>query len=322
MRVCTQILVKRRISRDRSVLKGLSSSTIPHDLQVDLFHVPGLVPRLELSVRALGGDLTTVYERDLLTQRLGLLQIVRGEQDSEPFAVELPYVAPQPVAELHVDPSRRLVEEQYFRVVHERAGEQYPAFHPSGERVDPLFALLGEGEAFEQIAGPLVGLLLRDAVVAGVKEQGLLDCQELVKVDLLGGDPDHAPRLPELLVGVSTEDLDPPRVRARKAHYAVYERRLASPVGTEQPEEPPCLHLQRHPVQGQEPCRVGLPESLDLQRRDAVHPSTSRAAFSPESIEPFMEESAVYSPARKRPGVAVRLRGRLLWISGGWANCP
>src|SRR3712207_7482062 len=116
---------------------------------------------------------------------------------------------------------------------------------------------------------------------------------------------------------------------SRQAHDLVDERGLPGPVRPEQPVKAPGLDLQRDLVQRQQPVRVGLLEAPDLERRDpsvgtAVHraPNTSSAAFSPESIEPFIEESSVYSPARKSPGVAVRFFGSFSWTPGGWANWP
>src|SRR5829696_4415433 len=173
IRVCTQTLMKRRISRERSVRNGLSASITPDHLQIHLFYRRRLVTFLELTARPLGGDRTGVDQRYLFAERLGLLQVMRREQDGEPAVVELPDVAPQLVAQLHVHPGRRLVEEEHLRIVHERPGEEHPPLHPPREGVDPLFALIREGEAFEQLPGPLPGLLLRHAVVAGVVEHGL-----------------------------------------------------------------------------------------------------------------------------------------------------
>src|SRR5215211_2646026 len=298
IRVCTQTLVKRRISRERSVRNGLSTSITSDHLQIHLFDALRPVPPLELLAGPLGGDPATVYERDLLAESLRLLQVVRGEQDGEPVAIQLPDVAPQLVAQLHVHPGSRLVEKQYLRVVHERPGEQNPPLHPAGESIDPLFALLREGEAFEQLLGSLPGLLFRHAVVAGVEKHGLLDGQELVEVYLLGGDPDHAPRLPKLPVSVAPEHLDDTRVRACQAHDAVYERRLPRPVRSQEPEEPPRLDLQRDPVQGQEPGRVRFLQLLDLERRDPIHPGTSE----PRSLKTFV---------RPAPTVVILIRQRV-----------
>src|SRR5215211_6377964 len=281
IRVCTQTLVKRRISRERSVRNGLSTSITSDHLQIHLFDALRPVPPLELLAGPLGGDPATVYERDLLAESLRHLQVVRGEQDGEPVAIQLPDVAPQLVAQLHVHPGRRLVEEEHFRVMHERAGEENAPLHPTGQGVDPLLALLREGEAFEQLLCSFSGFLFGDAVVAGVEEHGLLDGQELVEVYLLGGDPDHAPRLPELPVSISSEDLDDTRVRARQAHDAVYERRLPRPVRPQEPEEPSRLDLQRDPVEGQEAGRVGFLQFLDLERRNPVHQGRSTSPASP-----------------------------------------
>src|ERR671917_616741 len=85
--VCIQTRVKRRISRERSVRKVLSAKIIADHLHVNFFDVPGRVALLELLAAPLGGDVTAVYQRDLLAQRLGLLQIVRREQDGHPAAV-------------------------------------------------------------------------------------------------------------------------------------------------------------------------------------------------------------------------------------------
>src|SRR5918998_3604013 len=96
--VCIQTRVKRRISRDRRVWKVLSVKSMAYHLHVDFLDVPGLVALLEIFAAPLGGDGAPVYERDLLAQRLGLLQIVRRQQDCHPPTVQLPDVAPQLVA--------------------------------------------------------------------------------------------------------------------------------------------------------------------------------------------------------------------------------
>src|SRR5215207_10206654 len=71
--VCIQTRVKRSISRERSVWKVLSVKIMANYLHVDVLDVPSLVALLEIFAAALCGDVTPVYERDLLAQRLGLL---------------------------------------------------------------------------------------------------------------------------------------------------------------------------------------------------------------------------------------------------------
>src|SRR5919107_2034100 len=85
--VCIQTRVKRSISRERRVWKVLSVKIMAYHLHVDFLDVPSLVALLEIFAAALGCYVTPVYECDLLAQRLGLLQIVRRQQDSHPPTV-------------------------------------------------------------------------------------------------------------------------------------------------------------------------------------------------------------------------------------------
>src|SRR5918993_2674479 len=85
--VCIQTRVKRSISRERRVWKVLSVKIIAYHLDVDFLDVPCLVALLELFAAPLRGDSAPVYERDLLAQSLGLLQIMRRQQDGHPSTV-------------------------------------------------------------------------------------------------------------------------------------------------------------------------------------------------------------------------------------------
>src|SRR4028119_621205 len=125
--VCIQTLVKRRTSRESSVLKVRSVRSIAYDLHVDLLDVGRVVALLEPEARPLRDDLAAVYERYLLAERLGFFQVVRREQYGHPATVQLPDVAPQVVAQLDVHAGGRLVEKENLRVVHEGAGGQHGA---------------------------------------------------------------------------------------------------------------------------------------------------------------------------------------------------
>src|ERR671913_237984 len=85
--VCIQTRVKRSISRERRVWKVLSVKIIAYHLHVDFLDVPGLVALLEVFAATLGRDGASVYQRDLIAQRLGLLQIMGRQQDSHPPSV-------------------------------------------------------------------------------------------------------------------------------------------------------------------------------------------------------------------------------------------
>src|SRR5919107_5376157 len=296
-----------------------------YHLHVDFLDVLGLVVVLEILAATPGDDIAAVDERYILAERLGLLQVMRRQENGHPTTVEFLDVAPQLVAQLHVHTRRRLVQKEDFGVVNEGPREEHPPLHAARERVGALIALVREPETLQELLRPLAGLLLRHPVVAGVEDKGLLHGQEPVQVDLLGGDPDDPPRLPELAVGVPAEDLNRAGVGPDEADHAVDKGGLAGAVGPEQAEELAGPHLQRDAIERQKPVGIGLPEVLDPERRNAVeiaHTSTAPAAFSPESMEPFMDASSVYSPARKSPCVRVLFSGSLPWTPGGWANCP
>src|ERR671914_765479 len=98
MIVCIHTLVKRRTSRERSVLNDLSISIAPDHLQVHLFDVLRPEAVFQAHARVLRGDPATIYKRDLFAESLRLLEIVRREQDGESAVVELPDVLPEGVA--------------------------------------------------------------------------------------------------------------------------------------------------------------------------------------------------------------------------------
>ena len=94
-------------------------------------------------------------QRDLLAERLGLLEVVRREQDRRPLLVQAADVAPELVAQLDVDAGGRLVEDHEARLVQQRAGEQQPAAHPAGELRRAHVALGAQVEDVDHLLGAL-----------------------------------------------------------------------------------------------------------------------------------------------------------------------
>ena len=113
--------------------------------------------------------------------------------------------------------------------------------------------------------GPLAPLALRHAEVAGVVVERLLDGEEPVEVQLLRRQPDRLPRRPVVADRVVAEDPDRPRGRLRQPGRAVDQRRLAGPVGPQQPEELPRRDIERDAAQRLDPGRVALGQILDVQ---------------------------------------------------------
>ena len=265
--------------------------------QVGVLEVVDAVAGGELGAGPLADDLAFVDEGDPVAELLGLLDVVRGEQDRRPLLVDPLHVVPELEPQLDVDAGGRLVEDQQARPVHHRPRQDQPPFHPAREGAGAFVALLGQREGLEQLLGPLAPLALRHAEVAGVVVERLLDGEEPVEVDLLRRQPDRLPRLAVVVDRVVAEDLDRAPGRLREPGRAVDQRRLAGAVGPQQAEQLPRLDLQRDAAQRLDPGRVALGQVLDVER---VHLPAIYATASPAS------ETCRLRPIGPQPGASQR----------------
>ena len=88
--------------------------------------------------RALGDDVAVVDDPDAVGEHIGLLQVLRGQEDGHALLLREPAdLAPERVPALRVEPGGRLVEEEDARVVHERQREVEAALHPAGVACSP-----------------------------------------------------------------------------------------------------------------------------------------------------------------------------------------
>ncbi len=108
---------------------------------------------LQLGRRVEGDDATLVDDRHPVAEEVGLLHVVRGEQDRLAVDVEVAEDLPQGDPALRVESGGRLVEEQHLRPVHDRPGDHQPLRHAAGERHHRRARALGETELLEQPGG-------------------------------------------------------------------------------------------------------------------------------------------------------------------------
>src|SRR5947207_2659645 len=86
--------------------------------------------RLELFRGALGDDMAVVDDPDAARERVGLLEVLGREEDGDAVLAREPGdLGPEGGPALHVEPGRRLVEEEDRRPVGEREREVEPALH-------------------------------------------------------------------------------------------------------------------------------------------------------------------------------------------------
>ena len=115
--------------------------------------------RFSPSGRVEGEDAAVVHDRDPVAELVGLLHVVRGEEDRLALVVELAEDLPEREAALRIEPGGRLVEEQDLRLcMIARATISRWAMPPdiaSDRRRRPV----GEADLLEQLLGLGLGLL-------------------------------------------------------------------------------------------------------------------------------------------------------------------
>ena len=117
---------------------------------------------LDLGRGPVGDDAPAADEHDAVGIGIGLLQVVRGEEDGPPAGSVAPDRGPERAARGHVHPRRRLVEDEERGVGQEGHGEAEPLLLAAGAFPDeaateladtgPLENLVDRGRGREQAA--------------------------------------------------------------------------------------------------------------------------------------------------------------------------
>ena len=108
----------------------------------------------------MGNRAPVVEDHDVVGQPVGLLEVLRRQDDGGAVAYEVAQLVPQPVAALRVEAGGRLVEEEHARAADEAGGEVEAAAHATGEGLHQRVGGIDEVELLEELAGPLAGLAL------------------------------------------------------------------------------------------------------------------------------------------------------------------
>ena len=231
---------------------------------------------------ALGHDLALVDDDEAVAQLLGLIHVVRGEDEGRAALLEAEQAVPQDVARLRVEPGGRLVEQQDAGVVDEAARDREAALHAAGELVDLALGLVSQLREVEQLVGLLRADLAGQAEVAAVDVEVLAGVELTVEVVLLRHDPQAGADLGPMVVGIEAEDAQTPARAGRDGADHLHRRGLARAVRAEQAERLPRRDLERQAVDREE---VGL--ALDLVGLDEVlgfdHGGRHRTTLTPPS---------------------------------------
>ena len=155
----------------------------------------GADPRLQLLGGAVRDRAPVVEDHDVVGQPVGLLEVLRREDDGGAVAHEVAQLVPQAVAALGVEAGGRLVEEEHARAADEAGGQVEAAAHAPGEGLHQRVGGVDEVELLEELAGPLAGFALGQAVEAADHLEVEPAGEEAVDGGLLRGDADAAAHL-------------------------------------------------------------------------------------------------------------------------------
>ena len=141
--------------------RGSAASASP-SMRATMTSVP--IAALELGGRALGDEAAGVDDADAVGELVGLLEVLRGEEDGHPeLVVEPPHLLPHAGAADRVEAGGRLVEEQHVGVVHQRGGEVEAAPHAARVGVDAAVERVAEVDELAELDEPLSISSLRAA---------------------------------------------------------------------------------------------------------------------------------------------------------------
>jgi hypothetical protein len=191
---------------------------------------------LELVGGAVGDDGAAVDHRDAVGQALGLVEVLRGQQDGRALGDEALDRLPQADAAARIQPGRRLVEEQHRRVRDQRGREVEPAAHAAGVGLGHALGCVGELEALEQLAGAGRRGLAAHAVEAADHHEVLLAGQVLVDGGVLAREPDLGAQRAGVADDVEARHAGAARVRLQEGREDADGRGLAGAVRPEHAE--------------------------------------------------------------------------------------
>ena len=184
--------------------------------------------------------------RDAVGELLGLVEVVRGQQDRRAERAQVADRLPGGAARAGVEAGRRLVEEDQLGVADEREPEVEPALLPARERAAAGAGLLGQADDLDDLVH-----VARALVVAAEDLEALADGQVRVERRGLEDDTDAARATPSgACAGSSAEHLDLAAVALAVALEDLDRGRLAGAVRAEQAEHLAGADLEVDPAEG------------------------------------------------------------------------
>jgi len=157
-----------------------------------------------------------IHHGDLVGERVGLLQVLGGEQHRRAVADQAADHVPHVLALGRVEAGGGLVKEDHLRPAHERRGEVKAAPHATGVVLGHLAGGLGQVEPREQFGGALPCGARGQVQELADHDQVLGAGQVLVDRGELAGQPNALAYLAGLRAHVEPVDPGGPRIGAQQ----------------------------------------------------------------------------------------------------------
>ena len=204
--------------------------------------------------------MAVVDDRQAVAELVGLLHVVRGEEDGLALLVELAEDLPQRETALRIEAGGGLVEEQRGRTVHDRPRDHEALRHAARERGDRFRRPLAEAELLEQTRGLGPGRLRGHPEESAVEVEVLPHAERAVERVALGHHADHLLRRGGVLDHVDAADERPAARGDDPGGQHARRGGLAGTVGAEQTEDLALVHLEVEIVDGADVTVVDLRE--------------------------------------------------------------
>jgi hypothetical protein len=204
---------------------------------------------LELVRGALGDQPAVVEQRDPVGELVGLLEVLRGEEDGGPAGHQLADELPHGAAAARVQAGGGLVQEDDPRVADQGHRQVEPPLHPAGVGAGRLPAGVGQVELVEQLGRAPPAPAPAQVAQVGHQGQVLGAGEQLVHRGELAGDPDRGTHRVRVPGHVMAADAHLAAVGADQGRQDVHRGGLAGAVGAEQREDRPLGNVQVDAVQ-------------------------------------------------------------------------
>ena len=204
---------------------------------------------------------------------LGLIEVLRGEQDGRAAVRELPDRLPHLEASLRIEAGGRLVEEHHRRAPDQAHRDVEPPAHATRVGRDAPSASFDEREADEQLVSDPSGLA--EAAQPGDQLQVLAAGQDVVDRRELAGEADRLADLRGLCDDVEPVHGSRAAVGPEQRREDLHDRRLARAVRTEEGEDAARLDFEVDASQDRDIAEC-LREFGDPDRRCRAHDTSLR----------------------------------------------